>query len=297
MNELPDAAKAVLQRARSTHDPSALDCERSLSRLHDELSFDLELPDAALGEAGLGEAGLGETGMSTAVKSASLISAKGMKLYLVIAALGSAVGAALLLPNRGVEQTALADRSEAVRVAPRADSQIATVQPVLTAEPKSAPVGAVVSPVIEAPVARSRSSSARTRSDTPRVSRARSNVEPTTVSEPQAAVTPEAPSRATEVVVTPKAPKTAASELALIDRAATSLRDQQPARALAALDEHLALYPAGLLRTERQGLRVLALCAAGRVEQGQREQTAFLSHASKTPLASRVRSACSKSVP
>jgi len=82
------------------------------------------------------------------------------------------------------------------------------------------------------------------------------------------------------------------SELALVRRALTSLRDRDAERALALLADHAARYPSGAFATERRGLRVVALCAAGLVDQGQREQAAFLREAGSSPIAARVRSAC-----
>jgi hypothetical protein len=39
-------------------------------------------------------------------------------------------------------------------------------------------------------------------------------------------------------------------------------------------------------------LHVLALCAAGRVDEGRIEQAAFLRKAPSSPIAARVRNAC-----
>jgi hypothetical protein len=83
-------------------------------------------------------------------------------------------------------------------------------------------------------------------------------------------------------------------ELVLIRRALTSLRDGEPIRALAQLDEHAARYPSGSFSTERRGLRVVALCEAGRGDEGERERAAFLKSAAGSPIAARVRSACAE---
>jgi hypothetical protein len=81
-------------------------------------------------------------------------------------------------------------------------------------------------------------------------------------------------------------------ELALIRAALTSLRDHDSAQALRLLDEHAARYPSGAFGTERQALHVVALCAAGRHEEGSRERAQFLKTAGDSPIAARVRSAC-----
>lgn len=81
-------------------------------------------------------------------------------------------------------------------------------------------------------------------------------------------------------------------ESELIRRALTSLRDHQPTSALAVLDEHASRFPSGAFATERAGLRVLALCEAGRTEEGLRARAEFLREAGKAPIAARVRHAC-----
>lgn len=105
------------------------------------------------------------------------------------------------------------------------------------------------------------------------------------------------PPSATESASTASAtatPTQPAPELSLIRQALTSLRDHDAARALAFLEEHKARYPNGSFVTESQGLHVIALCAAGRLEEGRSEQTAFLSKASAAPIAARVRRACTE---
>jgi len=86
----------------------------------------------------------------------------------------------------------------------------------------------------------------------------------------------------------------APNELALIRRAMTSLRDRDANRALALLEEHAARFPRGSFATERRGLHVVALCAAGRLDDGRREQAAFLKSAGSSPIAARVRGACNE---
>ncbi|HEX5656990.1 MAG TPA: hypothetical protein VFX59_07330 [Polyangiales bacterium] len=81
-------------------------------------------------------------------------------------------------------------------------------------------------------------------------------------------------------------------ELALIRAALTSLRDRDSAQALRLLDEHAARYPRGAFSTERRALHVVALCAAGRHEEGSRERAQFLESFGESPIAARVRSAC-----
>ncbi|MET0341932.1 MAG: hypothetical protein ABW252_13080 [Polyangiales bacterium] len=82
------------------------------------------------------------------------------------------------------------------------------------------------------------------------------------------------------------------AEMTLIGRALAHLRDREPQRTLTLLDEHAEHYPNGKFATERKGLRVLALCAAGRIEEGRRARAAFLRELARAPIAVRVREAC-----
>ena len=82
-------------------------------------------------------------------------------------------------------------------------------------------------------------------------------------------------------------------EMKLLRQADGALRRGDTADALVALNKHAAQYPGGLLSQEREGVRAIALCRSGSVAQGQSAAQRFLSAAAKSPLASRIRSACS----
>jgi len=82
-------------------------------------------------------------------------------------------------------------------------------------------------------------------------------------------------------------------EMKLLRTADAALRRGDSAAALAALNKHAALYPTGALSQEREGVRAIALCSGGSLSQGQSAAQRFLAHAAKSPLASRIRSACS----
>jgi hypothetical protein len=82
------------------------------------------------------------------------------------------------------------------------------------------------------------------------------------------------------------------SELDLIRSATSALRDGDGRAAMRLLDRHAQLYADGMLEQERQGLRVLALCALGETRQALRERERFLRAAPHSPLAGRVQAAC-----
>jgi hypothetical protein len=81
-------------------------------------------------------------------------------------------------------------------------------------------------------------------------------------------------------------------EAALLLSTQAALREDNPGRALALLDEHARRFPRGALAQERDAARVLALCAAGRVDEARSARDAFLAAHPRSPAAARVRHAC-----
>lgn len=85
---------------------------------------------------------------------------------------------------------------------------------------------------------------------------------------------------------------TLAAENRLLARARAALIDEQPERALTLLGEHAQRFPQGVLAEERQALRAVALCEAGRTTEGQLAARAFLREHPQATLAERVRGTC-----
>lgn len=85
---------------------------------------------------------------------------------------------------------------------------------------------------------------------------------------------------------------TLAAENRLLAQARAALIEGEPSRALGRLDEHARRFPDGVLSEERQALRAVALCEAGREAEGDAAARAFLRAHPQAALAERVRSAC-----
>jgi hypothetical protein len=81
-------------------------------------------------------------------------------------------------------------------------------------------------------------------------------------------------------------------EVRLLEEADAELRRGDAETALARLNDHAARYPSGVLVDEREGVRAIALCRAGRLAEGKAAADRFLGAARKSSLATRVRSAC-----
>lgn len=72
-----------------------------------------------------------------------------------------------------------------------------------------------------------------------------------------------------------------------------AMREGDAEKALTLLSEQAAEGEGQKLREERSAARVLALCKLGRVAEAQAEAAAFLAQNPQSPLADRVRKACS----
>jgi hypothetical protein len=81
-------------------------------------------------------------------------------------------------------------------------------------------------------------------------------------------------------------------EVRLLEEADADLRRGDAEAALARLGEHASRYPSGTLADEREGVRAIALCRAGRIAEGRAAADRFLTAARKSSLATRVRTAC-----
>ncbi len=93
------------------------------------------------------------------------------------------------------------------------------------------------------------------------------------------------------VVIAP--PSTLAAETALLRDADRALRAGDTATALARLDEDAARFPHGVLAPERAGERLVVLCEVGAADP--RAVSQFLAARAGSPLAARVRRACTGS--
>jgi hypothetical protein len=81
-------------------------------------------------------------------------------------------------------------------------------------------------------------------------------------------------------------------ELKLITIAQKALKAGQPDEAQRALDEHQRRFPAGALAIERVGIRTVALCQSGRLDEGRRAARNYLRKVPNSVLSKRIRVAC-----
>jgi hypothetical protein len=332
MSELSPKARALLEAARSKHGPSADDRERVLAGLHASLGIGAVLSDA--GAASASSSGpqlvqpppspslpppppelLAQTAASKAAGWSKLLAWKAGKIYLATLVIGGSAVGVSMVPR--ADESVVARKSAAI-VAPPSQSEPGIAQPRTVIEervvgeravderPLEQPALAVRAPepvaVRAAPKtqARTRVRNERRHKRQERELLAQNNVPsasnvisastaPSAAPEPQPLEKKDEPVAVALGVAGPPSP-----ELSLIRAALTSLRDRDSLQALRLLDEHAARYPTGAFSTERRALRVVALCAAGRSEEGARERALFLKTAGDSPIAARVRSACTR---
>jgi hypothetical protein len=90
----------------------------------------------------------------------------------------------------------------------------------------------------------------------------------------------------------PRATPDLEGEARLLEQADADLRRGDANAALSRLAEHATRYPSGALREEREGVRVVALCRAGREAEGKAAAQRFLARSPHSALATRIRAAC-----
>jgi outer membrane protein assembly factor BamD (BamD/ComL family) len=81
-------------------------------------------------------------------------------------------------------------------------------------------------------------------------------------------------------------------ELELLHAAQAAWRSDEPARALATIEQHQRRYPRSELAQEREALHVLILCALGRVPEAQRRAHKLLERAPQLPLRAAIEESC-----
>jgi hypothetical protein len=254
MTELSPAVRALLAEAGAQHDPSSQQLDRGLDALHATLAFSAPLIAASAVSASA----------SSSVAPAAQTAAAAVKVTALQTAASAFSGGALV-------------GAKAVKLYLVTAAVIGSVGTV--AVWRSAPAAA--------PRARTVESAAERQPDVRMALpvKAPEQVEPSEpVPQPVAAPAPRAARAAREADI--------GAELALIEAAQQSLQRTQPSRALGQLEQHARSYPRGLLASEREALRAIALCEAGRGAEGRKVRDLFLARAGSTPIAERVRKAC-----
>lgn len=299
MTELPPHLTALLESARTAHEPSDADRERVFGAL--QVSLGAAAVAAAVSQTSVVAAGASSTpSLVPGAASAAGFAAK----WWVIGAL--AVGSSGIWAwwpessprtsapsaSRGSSELAVAPifAPTAEHPAPQRDRKVVAPD-TLTAPaqgPEAQRVARAQTPELAAP------ESTPAKAPRPSVKAVRSvarQVHGGTHTAASPAVTKSEGASSVAVSEVQSSPSHQ-GELALVRATLTALRDRRAKDALALLDEHERQYPQGAMAHERSGLRAVALCDAGERERGLREQAAFLRADASSTLAQRVRHAC-----
>ena len=188
------------------------------------------------------------------IVSRRTVIALGLAMAIAATVLLAIAGVGRLLPRRLAERS---DQAVHEATAPAAD--VAT--PVAT--PPARPSAPVVAPIVAAPPPEPARAVARR--DT-------------------------APTRVVEQSSPPAA--SVSDEARVLAAAQAALRDGDAPRALDELDAYARRFPHGTMRAERDALHVIALCSAGRRDEGVRAATSVLADRSTISYAPRIRRAC-----
>lgn len=269
MNELSSDARALVEAARGHDGPDARDRERVKERLARQLGVSAFAGAAAVtmvrGTASSTSAPTLMRGSKVAPKSANVAArevarrggAPWIKSLGKIAAAATAAGAIY----SGVTQLGPTRRA-------------ASTRGVEQLEPAPPPA---LEPIIE-PLADTQSQLAP--ADVPAVTHSGAPREGRHARRERGATAPAAKASGNSL----------AEELSLLARAQRALREDDPQRALAIVQEHTARFPEGSLQEERSGIEALARCLLG--ESQADSVQAFLKRSPSSPLAARVRKEC-----
>lgn len=85
---------------------------------------------------------------------------------------------------------------------------------------------------------------------------------------------------------------TVKDEARLLAQAQAALRDDEPSRALEALAQHLAQFPEGMMKLERDALRAVALCQNKQLEAGRALAKKLVLQRPRSRYTNRIRRAC-----
>lgn len=292
MSELSPEARRLIEAAghADAPDPAAR------ARVRRSLGVALAVGSAASSAAAAGGSGTSAAGgaLGAAVSTKAGLGVLPVVLWLGVGALaGTAVSTAFVLGGQrdGLDRAATArDEASTSRLARAAsDAQRAPVKPPAPPSP-GAHEGNVANALVPDPAPSGRGEVAS------RLTQERREPVPT----PEASPVPREPSRSGSAGPAGSPPASAGplgEELGWLQAAQRDLATGRPADALRRLDAYDARFPEGVLRNEADAARVFALCELGRATEARRRAAHVLARDPASPLAPRLRVACSEGRP
>ncbi len=268
MSELGPEAREILRNGRDGDDPSPAD----RTRIHSAL-----MASIAAGAA-VTVAGQASASTTSTVANMGLPSSVGVVKPITMSLAGTVFGKGLLILFLGAAGIG------ALLAWPSANSSRAPIEhggadkpTISTLEPT-----AIVTPV----------ASTEAESEPPMIPPSLASVLVVPAKPPHARVAPSVSSPVSSPKVTEETEDSLVAETQRLREAHGALRGGDPEKALALLSARAAEGEGQKLREERAAARVLALCKLGRVDEANAEAAAFLAQNPRSPLADRVRKAC-----
>ncbi|MBT8495749.1 MAG: hypothetical protein KJO07_22055 [Deltaproteobacteria bacterium] len=284
MNELSPNARALLDSARATDEPSAGDRNRVRAAVFAAVGLPVPAAETVASEAA--KAGLTSGSQAAVVgKTASL--ALSWKLLAVVAVVGG-VGTGVYVTQRD------AGDSERGASLERSAQPAAVAEAPSPAPPQPAPV-AIPETEDQAP----EPSTAPTRVPAPTPKNKARPVPETAPAIPESTEKPKPKESASPEPGEQPPPPTSTSSLraehALLSRARAALRKGDSIAALRTLEAHRQRHPGGTLVQERRVLEVLVRCARGQEDKAKKLAERFRSDYPNSPLERRLESSCAGS--
>jgi hypothetical protein len=81
-------------------------------------------------------------------------------------------------------------------------------------------------------------------------------------------------------------------EMNMIKKASMALNSNNPDLAMIYLNKHNKKFLNGMFAKEREGLKIIALCKSGKVEESEKRRKLFLKHSPNAPISARLRQKC-----
>lgn len=271
MSNLSSEARRVIALARRADDPNAADQRR-------------------VGQGLAKRLGAGATGIAISVGTAKATAGAALATTLGKSVIFVAVGTAVAL-SLGQPSSRAANTPSNVVMATHKSAPVANVvnQAKVSAVPESAPAEPIAAEVVpdSRRVSLSPASEGQQATPSKEVDELPINVPSRRAATAKFEPLPEAAAAAPEPTIDPLQAETAA-----LRDAQRALRAGDAARAISLTKTQDATFQAGALGQERAALRIFALCAIGNAAQARSESNDFIRRWPRSPMLSRVRSAC-----
>ncbi|MCC7386954.1 MAG: hypothetical protein IT384_34270 [Deltaproteobacteria bacterium] len=276
MSGLSKEARALIDAASQGDRPRPEDRARLRAMIAAQVAGPPATDPSAASTSGAGGAGGAASTSGAGGTAVGAASSGAAVVKIAVVAIALAGGAALLLPGRAPESSAV-DPARVEVASPAVAPASASLSP--AAEPASPLLAPAVAPASASPAPAVATVPASSPTDLQPAPERPDLTHPR--ARPARAARPARPER-----------HDLEREAELIGAARVALREGDPARALDLADAHAGRFPQGALRNERLAARALALCALHRRLEARAARAELAAHSPGSALLDRVDRAC-----